>query len=67
MDAQSDLYLWNFEARPTLLTLYHVPLAIPEQFLWRYTMHCPFGGHIVIVMWSCHCWSSGVFGADGLC
>lgn len=45
-DAQSDLDLGNWEARPVPWAFCQVVFGIPEQFLWCVRMHCSaVGGH----------------------
>lgn len=48
MDAHSDLDLENFESRLSVSALCHIPLVVPEKFLWCGNTYCPAGGASVI-------------------
>lgn len=64
MNDQSDLGLGHFEAMLMLQALCHIPLSVPEHFLWYPSMHCPVGGPTFIGVCRCHgahFWTSRVF------
>lgn len=44
---QSDLDVGHFQASRMPYALCHVSRAVPEQFLWRGSTHCPVGTNVV--------------------